>query len=192
MALKNSSLAHQHNFFKIKNGKKNFLDNKIVLLKKDFDANLGEILRTERELNKITNDAMRREILKMRNFEQLNSEKITSYFLSLAKKPNNSESLVDICKDDGSPFDNVKDLDSYIRYYFAATYKKLPDTVHAQSISNFLGEVAVHPSVIDCKITDEERDYLERELTLIEFDRAMEKAKINTSPGINSISNRFI
>jgi hypothetical protein len=46
--------------------------------------------------------------------------------------------------------------------------------------------------VVECKINNEEREYLERALTLGEFDRAMEKAKINTSPGIDSISNRFI
>ncbi len=62
------------------------MDKRITELKRDFNANLGEILRTERELNKIMDDAMREEILKMRNFEQLNSEKITPYFLSLAKK----------------------------------------------------------------------------------------------------------
>jgi hypothetical protein len=72
------------------------LEKRITELKKDFDANAGEILRTERELNKIVDDAMREEILKMHNFEQLNSEKITPYFLSLAKKNNNIDSLADI------------------------------------------------------------------------------------------------
>jgi hypothetical protein len=86
MSVKNSSLSHQQSFFKIKNAKKKFLDKRITELKKDFNANAGEILRTELELNKIVDDAMREEILKMRNFEQLNSEKITPYFLSLAKK----------------------------------------------------------------------------------------------------------
>jgi exonuclease III len=51
MSVKNSSLSHQHNFFKIKNAKKNSLDKKISNLKLDFNANSGEILRTERELN---------------------------------------------------------------------------------------------------------------------------------------------
>ncbi len=135
---------------------------------------------------------MREEILKMRNFEQLNSEKITPYFLSLAKKCNNSDCLVDICKDDGSPFDTVAEQNAFIRNYYADTYKKLPDTVNEQSISNFLGDVAEHPRVVECKINNEECEYLERELTLVEFDRAMEKAKINMSPGIDSISNCFI
>ncbi len=43
-------------------------------------------MRVERELNQIVNDDMREEVMRMRNFEQLNNEKITPYFLSLAKK----------------------------------------------------------------------------------------------------------
>ncbi len=73
MAIKNSSLAHQHNFFKLKNAKKNYLQKKISTLKKNFNANAGEILRVERELNRIVDDEMREEILKMRKFEQLQS-----------------------------------------------------------------------------------------------------------------------
>jgi hypothetical protein len=192
MSVKNSSLSHQQNFFKIKNAKKNSLEKRIIDLKKDFYANAGEILRTERELNKIVDDAMREEILKMKNFEHLNSEKITPYFLSLAKKNSNKDSLADICREDGTPFDTVVERNAYIRNYYADTYKKLPDTVDAQSIETFLGDVAEHPSVIECKINNEEREFLERDLTLNEFDRAMERAKINTSPGIDSISNRFI
>jgi hypothetical protein len=37
-----------------------------------------------------------------------------------------------------------------------------------------------------------ERDELERELSINEFDRAINKARMNTAPGIDSISNRFI
>jgi hypothetical protein len=135
---------------------------------------------------------MREEILKMRKFEHLNNEKITLYFLSLAKKPSNMEDLSDICNDDGTPFDNPAVRDIYMKNYYAATYRKLPDTVHEQSISNFLGDVAHHPDVVASKLCNEERDYLERDLTLLEFHKAIEKAKINTSPGIDSISNRFI
>jgi hypothetical protein len=51
----------------------------------------------------------------MRNFEQLNNEKITPYFLSLAKKPHHSESLLDVRRDNGENFDNAMERDTYIR-----------------------------------------------------------------------------
>jgi exonuclease III len=87
MAVKNSSLAHQHSFFAVRNARRNFLDKKLTTLKNNFDANSGEILRAERDLNRIVEGDAREEILKMKNFEHLNNEKITPYFLSLAKKP---------------------------------------------------------------------------------------------------------
>ncbi len=80
----------------------------------------------------------------------------------------------------------------YIREYFADTYRKLPDTVTDQSISNFLGDISNRQEVLDSNLNQEERNRLEQELTPQEFDTAIEKAKMNSAPGIDSISNRFI
>ncbi len=139
MAVKNSSLAHQHSFFVVRNARRNFLDRKLSNLKKNFEANSGEILRVERDLNRLVESDAREEILKMKNFEHLNNEKITPYFLSLAKKPFHSENLNEIVRDDGTPFDNTRERDQYIKNYYANTYKRVPDTVTDQSISEFLG-----------------------------------------------------
>jgi hypothetical protein len=71
-------------------------------------------------------------------------------------------------------------------------YKRVPDTVTDQSISNFFGSVVDNPNVIASKISNAEREELDSPLSIQEFDKALEKAKCNTSPGIDSISNRFI
>ncbi len=149
-------------------------------------------MRTERELNQIVNDDMREEVLRMRNFEQLNNEKITPHFLSLAKKPLSSDSLVDICKENGEPFEDPNERDTYIRNYYADTYKKIPNDGNNSTIGNFLGNIVDHPEVLASKLGDDEREQLEQEISIVEFDLALEKAKLNTSPGIDSISNRFI
>jgi hypothetical protein len=192
MAVKNSSLSHHHSFFKIRNARKKFLEKQLAILKQNFNANSGEILRCECDLNRAVEEETREEILKMRDFEQLNNEKITPYFLSLAKRPHCADNLGDIVKDDGSPFVSKQERDSYIKEHFASTYRRVPDTVNEQSINNFLGEVADHPEVQASKLNQEERDELELGLSIDEFDTAMEKAKLNTSPGIDAISNRFI
>ncbi len=128
----------------------------------------------------------------MKHFESLNNEKITPYFLSLAKRPQNSESLCDINNTDGTPFDNREQRSDYIKNYYANTYKHTRDNMGDQSIRNFLGETFNHPDVVASKISDIERDELEQDLTLQEFDKAVELAKNNTAPGIDSISNRFV
>jgi hypothetical protein len=60
------------------------------------------------------------------------------------------------------------------------------------SIEEFLGDVATHPEVILSKLTEEEKQNLDRPLTIAELDFSISKAKINSAPGIDGISNRFI
>jgi hypothetical protein len=69
--------------------------------------------------------------------------------------------------------------DSFIREYFAETYKKVPEHAMAQSINQFLGNVAEHLDVLSSKLNHDERESLERELTIDEFDNAIDKAKLN-------------
>jgi hypothetical protein len=192
MSVENSSLAHQHDFFKIKNAKHQSLEKRIKLLKQNFNDNTAEILRTERDLNKVADNDMREEVLKMARFELLNNEKITPYFLSLAKKPHDSSCLVDICNDDSTPFETSTERDSYIEEYYASTYKRVDVVLHNNAINDFLGDIVNNPVVVLSKLNVEERETLERGITIQEFDKAIEKAKLNTSPGIDSISNRFI
>jgi exonuclease III len=192
MAIKNSSLSHQHSFFKIKNARKISLEKRLTTLKLNFNANSGEILRTERELNNVTEQDLSEEIQKMKHFEILNNEKITPYFLSLAKRPHNSESLSDLNNNDGTPFENPKQRSDYITDYYASAYRRISNVRNNTPIADFPGDVANHPSVLGSKLSNDERDDLERDLTLFEFDKAVETAKNNTAPGIDSISNRFI
>jgi hypothetical protein len=158
----------------------------------DFCANGGEILRTERELNNIVEQDLREEILKMKLFESLNSEKITPYFLWLAKRPQNSECLSDINNIDGTPFESRDRRCDFIKNYYTETYKRVQCNVNDQSINTFLGDAANHPDVLASKLSEAERDELETDLNITEFDKAVEVAKNNTAPGIDSISNRFI
>jgi hypothetical protein len=128
----------------------------------------------------------------MKNFESLNNEKITPYFLSLAKRPKNSDCLSHINNADGTPFENREVRGEYIKNYFAETYKRVPCEANNQSISTFLGDTATHPDVLSSKLSEAERNELEGDLSIAEFDKAVELAKNNTAPGIDSISNRFI
>jgi hypothetical protein len=128
----------------------------------------------------------------MKHFDSLNNEKITPYFLSLAKRPQNSENLSDINQDDGTPFENREERSNYIKSFYERIYKRVPDNVTDQSITSFLGHTATHPQVLDSKLSDVEREDLEQDLTIDEFDKAVEGAKNNTVPGIDSISNKFI
>jgi hypothetical protein len=59
-------------------------------------------------------------------------------------------------------------------------------------IVEFLNDVNEHPALLDSKISDQDREKLDSNLQIDEFDRAVKEIKTNTSPGIDGISNRFI
>jgi Reverse transcriptase (RNA-dependent DNA polymerase) len=55
-----------------------------------------------------------------------------------------------------------------------------------------LGDVADHPEVANSKLNDAEKMTLDSDLTIEEFDKAVNKLKLNSSPGLDGISNKFI
>jgi hypothetical protein len=60
------------------------------------------------------------------------------------------------------------------------------------TIEEFLGDVAFEEDVINSKLIDAEKNSLDRPLTIEELDNSMRKSKLNSAPGIDGISNRFI
>ncbi len=62
----------------------------------------------------------------------------------------------------------------YIKNYFADTYKRVQCDVNDQSINTFLGDTATHPDVLASKLSEAERNELEGDLNIVEFDKAVE------------------
>jgi hypothetical protein len=116
----------------------------------------------------------------VKNFERLNDERITPYFLQLAKTPVKSDSLDTLCKDDSSPFENVSEQNSHIHRYYKDLYR-LPDLVNEPDrnfkIEDFLGECAEHPDVLNSKISENEKNILDRPLGIEELDLSIKNAK---------------
>jgi hypothetical protein len=178
----------------LKNRQKNRIRSEILILKENFNANCDEIFEKELQLSEIIEIELKEELSQIKNFERLNDEKITPYFLKLAKTPTQSESLETICDDDGVPFDSNAERSSHIHRYYKSLYKKPLQLTNGPDISTegFLGECSNEPDVINSKISDEEKNNLDRPLSIVELDRAIKNAKKNTAPGADGISNRFI
>ena len=199
ICLKNETLSFQSAFYSQKNRQKKVLCNEIKALKENYTVNSDEIFRLENRLSTITDIELKEELASEKGFERLNEEKITPYFLKLAKTPAGSESLTEIKNDDGTEFDNNEDRENHVLNFYRNLYKKPDGQIVLQQnnennckISEFLGEVSELDSVKNSKLTEAEKEYLERPLTLIELDKAMGDAKLNSAPGIDGISNRFI
>jgi hypothetical protein len=86
MTIKNTALSSQHSFYKTKAISKDTLKKKLSKLKQQYVENQDEIFALEGRLSMIVESELREEVSLIRNFEKLNDEKITPYFMALAKQ----------------------------------------------------------------------------------------------------------
>jgi hypothetical protein len=145
----------------------------------------------EHTLNEVVELELKEELSLMKNFEQLNNEKVTPYFMSLAKAKANTFTLEELKNDNGENFDNKEGREKHITDFYEHLYKKVEITGDP-SIENFLGDIAREPAVRGSILDNDEKTHLDRELGIDEFDLAVGKLSNNTAPGIDGISNRFI
>jgi exonuclease III len=195
LSVKNEILTKQSAIFKLKNHRKKVLRERIWYLKADYKNNFDEIHRQERLLNNIIEQDLRKELENYKIFERVNQEKITPYFMSLVR--NDSKQNLDlntIKNSDGSDFISELDLDNYITSFYTDLYSKPEEEpiLTGNSIPDFLGAVADHPSVLESKLSNEEKVRLDSDLGIHEFDKAAQQLKTNSSPGLDGISNKFI
>ncbi len=193
MTVKNVTLSAQHFFYKIKNKTKDTIKKQLSELKRNYLANQEDIIRLEARLSNVVDSELREELSLHRNFEKLNDEIITPYFMSLAKQSCADALLSDIRNENGTDFISSTERENYITNYYRELYQN-KDNVNIQNdgITNFLGDVATYPDVINSKLTENEKLDLERPLSLAELDTSAKKGKPNTAPGIDGMTNKFI
>jgi exonuclease III len=195
LSVKNEILTKQSAIFKLKNTRKRVLRENIWQLKGDYKNNFEEIHRQERILNAIVEQDLRKELENYKIFERLNQEKITPHFMNLVRNDcKQNQNLNEIKDTDGSDFNTEAELGNYITEFYRELYSKPEDEpiLTGNSIPDFLGVVAEHPAVQNSKLNNDEKDRLDQELTLQEFDKAVQQSKLNSSPGIDGLSNKFI
>jgi hypothetical protein len=162
-------------------------------LKKSYTENQEDIFRLEARLSKIVDGELRDELSLHRNFEKLNDEKITPYFMSLAKEPCTDALLSDIRNGNSRDFIDSSERESYVTNYFKDLNKNRDNNnIRNDSFLEFLGDVAEHPDVLNSKLTENKKSDLERPLSLVELDTSAKKGKLNTAPGIDGMISKFI
>jgi hypothetical protein len=113
--------------------------------------------------------------------------------MSLAKQPGTDALLSDIRNDNGTDFIDSSERENYITDYYRDLYRvRANNNINNDSIAQFLGDVAAHPDILGSKLTENEKNDLERPLTLAELDISAKKGKLNTAPGIDGMTNKFI
>jgi hypothetical protein len=122
LMVKGTCLSLQEFIFRNRNSRKQALLDQIKYQKRNFRANVIRIQELERTLNDIIESELKEELILMRNFEQLHEEKITPYFMSLAKSKNNQNSLGNLKKENGEDFESKEERSIFITRYYSNLY----------------------------------------------------------------------
>jgi exonuclease III len=195
--VKNETVSHQSFMRKCKLSKISELKNKLQKLKENYIANENEIFTLECRLNKIVDAEMRSAMEKFRNFDIINGEKMTPRFLTLANVSKKHVPLGVVCDDSGAAFQRDEDRNSYIRSFYSNIFNPVqgnePVQVNEETINNFLGpEICANPIVAGCKLTEEEKTYFDREISIQELDLALNQLNENSAGGADGISTKFL
>jgi hypothetical protein len=171
------------------------LNKKILSLKQNFEQNFTEICELELKLREINEIKINSILEKNSNFDTIHSERITPFFLKMAKGYQHESSMSDICNYEGEQFMSPIEQKNFIREHFANSYKKPhtePDNLQG-CIEQFLGEeILRHPLVQNLKLDENEKIRLEQEISRDELDLALDGAISSSAAGIDDISTKFI
>jgi exonuclease III len=171
------------------------LNKKIMSLKQNFEQNFTEICELELKLREINEIKINSILEKNPNFDTIHSERITPFFLKMAKGYQHESTMSDICNHEGEQFLSPNERKNFIRDHFANSYKKPhtePDNLQG-CIEQFLGEeILRHPLVQNLKLDINEKIRLEQEISRDELDLALDGANSSSAAGIDGISTKFI
>jgi hypothetical protein len=192
--IRNETISHHLFICKyLKKSRVELLD-KINRLKADYSNNIEEIIELETELSKKIEDEARSALENTENFEYLNHEKITPYFVKLSKGSKSEAEMEDICDSDGRPFNTAADRKKYIVNFYANLYKKAEDEPENLQgcIEQFLGaEICNSKIVRESKIPRNLSRELDLPISLNELDESVKQGN-KSAAGMDGLSNCFI
>jgi exonuclease III len=167
---------------------------KLSDLKKDYEINFAKICQLESKLQIINEAEIRSKIENFSNFEILNREKMTPYFLNVFRGPKKVGSLEEVCSDEGVPFDTDEKRHEHIVQFFEKVYA-IPDNYPVNfegCVDNFLGDLVNHPLIRGCRLAGEESMSLDIPLDISELDKSVFEGKNNTAGGADGLNNKFL
>jgi hypothetical protein len=131
-----------------------------------------------------------------RDFNIINGEKITPFFLSLATSNKAEAVMSSIKNDDGTEFPSSQDMKNYVRNYYTKLYTPPPppsdENYNENCVRDFLGEEICNSQLVqDSRIPEALARDFERNLSIDELDTSAMQGN-NSAAGMDGINNAFI
>jgi hypothetical protein len=177
----------------VKNTKQELLS-QLRDLKIDYSLNSDKIFELEEKLSSMSHSEILNKIEGCRDFNIINGEKITPFFLSLATSNKAEVGMNCIKNDDGLDFNNTEEMKDYVRNYYAKLYTppQSDANYNVNCIEEFLGDEICNSQLVrDSKIPANLAQEFERNLTIEELDASAMQGN-NSAAGMDGINNAFI
>jgi hypothetical protein len=141
------------------------------------------------KLNTLLDTKLREQMLDWKISEVLHVEKPSQHFLDIAKKGKKEGNISEIRDDTGTEFESESDRAVYIRDFYANLFS-YTDTIG--SIEDFLGPDICNSNLVkSSKLTDREKNRLDRDLTVEELDESLKKCNLKSAPGRDLFIKEF-
>ena len=106
--------------------------------------------------------------------------------MNLVKSKANEASLDEIVDGNNRDFVDNDSREEFICSSFETLYKPpISEQLEPNSVEIFLGDTAIHPIVANAKLSQRDKDMLEKNLTIEELDESIKNAKSKSAPGVD-------
>jgi hypothetical protein len=134
---------------------------------------------------------LKRRAGKFREFFNSNNERPTKMFCRLGKEKCGDDDTEQIRDSDGKNFKNSNDRGKYIGDFYSNLYKKRVDNL--LRIEDYLGaDTCNREKNLSKKLTEEEKQSLEGEITITELAKSLEKSNMNSAGGWDGVNYAII
>jgi exonuclease III len=191
MGIKNKLMEVQARVKRDKERARENLVNRVGYMAGKFGAFSVQAEDCRRELLRFDDLDLKNRAGKFRDFLIENNETATGAFCRLNKEGGVNDDIEQIKGPDGQDFVSNEERGKHIGDFYSELYKKKLDNLF--SIEDFLhGGGQDEGWVEGRKLTEEERDSLEGEVTLVELERALETSNLKSTSGWDGLSFKVL
>jgi hypothetical protein len=191
MEIKNRLLKIQKRIKEDKRGYRAWLVEKEEYMSRMFGEESLQRQEVKDEILRCDDAELKDRATRFKDFLDVNNERVTNAFCRLSKEGGLCDDMSQIKDGTGQAFTSKEKQEEHIRGFYSELYKKKLDNI--LSIEDFLaGGVAEDAGIDMRKLTEEERDSLEGEVTLDKLKKALDSSNFGSTSGWDGISFKVI
>ncbi|KAK6186748.1 hypothetical protein SNE40_006025 [Patella caerulea] len=145
-------------------------------------TNYDTILELEARLEQIENDLCKGAILRSKVKHVVESDRNTSYFLSLEKQRQNNKCIKELINDNDDILNDTSSILYECSSFYSNLYAKDDDNLSA---INDLSK-GIHNNILPI-----DRDFCDKSITLDELSKTLKNLTKNKNPGLDSLTQEF-